>query len=193
MGDIHTIHQVLSEEIFEEVKEETRSVGFVDLSVGNGDTFYMTFPSIQLDRLLYKVLEEHYGAPITPIVAFLRLNTACLDGTKRIHSDRDILGDTPSHAAVFYITNDKLIKSGTAFYKHAVYGNYLPEGADQDEREYSDESLWEMTDLKEGMENCLVTYPANRFHSRYPHKSWGRDQSDGRLIWTAFFNLDKET
>jgi hypothetical protein len=189
MGNIHTIVDVLSEERYEKAKLEASTASYGELDVGHGDTFYMTFPSIDLDKVLYKVLEEHYGAPITPIVAFLRLNTACLDGTQRIHSDRDILGDTPSHAAVYYITDDKLIRSGTAFYKHAVYGDYLPAGEDQDEKEYSDTSLWTITDIKEGKANSMVTYPANRFHSRYPHRAWGRDQTDGRLIWTAFFDI----
>lgn len=197
MGNIHTIDDVLSEEKYEEVRLEARNAIYAEVNFQSSEDkddgspeFVATFPSINLDRMLYGILEDHYKSSITPIVAFLRLNTARLDCKQRIHSDRDILGDTPSHAAVYYITDCNLIKNGTAFYKHAVYGDYLPEGLDQDEKEYSDESLWEMTEIVEGKRNCLVTYPANRFHSRYPHKSWGRDQSDGRLTWTAFFNVE---
>jgi hypothetical protein len=209
MEDVHIIKDVLKENEFESLTQETKfnfnSAGifkrsnvnwfcsgeYAGFDADNGDTFYLKFANPHLDSILFKTLEEHYKCSITPIVAFLRLNTGLLDNKQRIHSDRDILGDTPSHAAVYYITEDKTTENGTAFYRHKLYGDYLSEGIEQSEKEYSSKSLWERTGLVQGNANSMVTYPANRFHGRFPHKSWGKDETDGRLIWTAFFNLDK--
>jgi len=209
MEDVHIIKDVLKENEFESLTQETKSnfnsAGiserpnvncfcsgeYTGLATGNGETFYLKFPSPYLDLALFKILEEHYKCSITSIVAFLRLNTGLLDNKLRIHSDRDMLGDTPSHAAVYYITEDKTTENGTAFYRHKLHGEYHHEDIEQGEEEYGDESLWERTGLVQGNANSMVTYPANRFHGRFPHKSWGKDETDGRLIWTAFFNLDK--
>ena len=191
MKNVHTIENIFSEEEFKKIQEGGKATQYDSLYVGQGDTFHMAFSSYYLNESLYKVLEKHYNASIDPIVAFVRLNTACLDDTLRIHSDRDILGDTPSHAAVFHITDNPEVENGTAFWKHKTHGEYLPAGVNQDESEYGDISLWEFQDLAKGKENCLVTYPANRFHSRYPHQAWGEDAQDGRIIWAAFFNVEE--
>ena len=147
MKDIHIIENILSEEKLAEIQQACRLADFGEIDVGCGDVFYMNFPSISLNDILYGALEDHYNTPIEPIVALLRLNTACLDDTLRIHSDRDILGDTPSHAAVFHITDNPEVENGTAFWKHKTHGEYLPAGVNQDESEYGDISLWEFQDL----------------------------------------------
>ena len=48
---------------------------------------------------------------------------------------------------------------------------------------------WELQDVVQGVENTMVTYPCEYFHSKYPRQAWGTSPKDCRLVFIMFYKL----
>lgn len=118
---------------------------------------------------------------------FARLNTEKHDIHFRIHADsksRDDMGRLfyPEMACVFYPFSTP--GHGTGLFRHPQWGDSCPVGHGL---AFShDDGRWEMYDYYEGVENTSFVYPANKYHSRTPHKSFGQSRRDGRIVIVNF-------
>jgi hypothetical protein len=144
-------------------------------------------------EMFYHFLSIYLGRTITPRLEYFRLGTKEDSATTYIHAD----SGCARNAAVWYLSEppDGVV-AGTAFWKHKETAKW---GVDVNDRENadllakldadgSDESKWVMTGLSGQKFNRLVTYPTDIFHSRYPQDAWGNDASDGRIVFTCFFD-----
>ncbi len=119
---------------------------------------------------------------------FARLNTEKHDTSFRIHADSASIDETgqrwfhPEMACVFYPFSTP--GHGTGLFRHPRWGDSCPKGLGY---AFShDDGRWEMYDYYEGVENTCFVYPANKYHSRVPHKSFGQSKRDGRIVIVNF-------
>lgn len=171
------IDGVLEEGIFHALRSTARSAYYEPMDRGDNTSIYVAPVAQFFERRLRDVIEKEYGEFKT-ITSYLRSNTPTVDSHLRVHSDRDILGQNPTHGIVFFID---ISEGGTGFYNHREYGESLPTGIDQPEEEYGDESLWTFREYIEGKPNRIIGYPANKFHMRHPVVP-----TEDRLIWVSF-------
>lgn len=138
-----------------------------------------------LEMLIARVL----GA-VNITLSFYRLGTPENEPTTFIHADQNCA----QWACVLYLNPPNQCHGGTAFWKHKATGlEALPAGRIEEfyqsiNQDGNDPASWEMTGLVGMKYNRAVLYNSQMFHSRYPEQGWGTGPSDGRLIWTAFFN-----
>jgi hypothetical protein len=125
-------------------------------------------------------------------LSFARCSTATVDSGVRIHSDQ---GMGASHAWVWYSQDtpqdsDNGTCYGTAFFTHETWGDRFSGTAAEHDRllaeESMDESRWRVQQVVPMQRNRLAVYPADLFHSRYPHDGWGTSSRDGRVVIVGF-------
>jgi len=144
-------------------------------------------------ELFYEGISSILSREVVPSMEYFRLGTKEDSATTYIHAD----GGCAKNAAVWYLTDapDGVV-AGTAFWKHKETGKEFLSEADAQDAELlakldadgADESKWVMTGLVGQKFNRLTMYRTNHFHSRYPKEAWGNDASDGRIVFTAFFD-----
>ena len=132
------------------------------------------------------MLEGCFG-PIEMLGMAFRLNYNDEEPNCAIHSD---LG-WGTHALVLYLSEGP---GGTAFWKHKKTGTDRIDVGDvwlfeQVNKDWNDENCWELEHLVPMKFNRAIIYESALFHSRYPFKAFGDSPSTGRLIVTAFFNI----
>lgn len=126
-------------------------------------------------------------------LSMLRLELESDEPTSWIHADT-ICGS--QYALVGYMNDSPLKMGGTAFWKHSICGESNTEFKDNDlvgmflvKDSHSDQS-WEITGMAGYKKNRVVIYHSDRFHSRFPRKSFGTTKEDGRLIYVCFFDIN---
>ena len=122
---------------------------------------------------IYQIIEKNFFSNnIIPTACYFRLSTPNIDCDIRIHTDQNHC----QWIGILYMTESDDDLSGTAFWEHPTYGNYLyTEAKDKEidniiEYEGKDESIWKLDTVVGARENRLLIYPSNMFHSRYPFK-----------------------
>jgi hypothetical protein len=110
-----------------------------------------------------------------------------------IHAD-----NTTRWAGVCYLTPNAPLSAGTGLFKHKATGltshPYKADGTPDNElmneiyKDSQDYTTWEMTDRLANVYNRLVIYRGDYFHASLDY--FGRDQYDGRLFQTFFFNTE---
>lgn len=130
-----------------------------------------------------KVTPDGYESKL----AFARLNTENLDTGFRIHSDGKTADNNgkmfqPEYAAVFYPFDTP--GHGTALFTHKLIGDRSKPL--QGKAFKIDDGMWSVSEWYEGKENTAFYYEANRYHCRYPFKSFGSTIKDGRIIIVNF-------
>lgn len=146
------------------------------------------------------LLEEVLGHRIDVKMAFFRLNLAGELPHSWVHSDEVCQSE---YAGVLYLNTPEQCRGGTAFWKHRELGiDRLPapdeleaEGLDPAKwyalmnEHWRELGRWEQVSLVGMRFNRLITYPVNRFHSRYPFEGFGQGPQDGRLVWVVFYSF----
>jgi hypothetical protein len=173
-------NNVLSTGMHNAISNTAKSLLYVPMDEVK-DQIYVAYCPKFFSNELDEVIEEEYGKFRT-LASYFRRNGPSVDTTPRIHSDRDINGEHPTHGIIYYIDIEE---GGTAFYHHSKHGYSLPHGIDQPEEEYSDESLWKFREIIAGAPNRMIGYEANLFHQRYPTVS-----NTERLIWASFIVVE---
>ena len=171
------IDNALSAGMFNAIQNTARVSHYEPINIEDNSSIFLANCPNFFERQLNSLVEERIGKYET-IVSYFRINTPSVDTELRIHSDRDMLGKQPTDAIIYYIDVES---GGTGFFDHELYGDRLPEGVDQPESEYTDESLWTYKSHIEGKPNRLIHYPANLFHCRYPYEATSQ-----RLVWVSF-------
>ena len=156
-----------------------------------------TFNVAAVPDLMRQVLRTEVER-MMPVVyhglCFARCSTATVDTGARIHSDH---GMGATHAWVWYSQDPPEDPDptggtlhGTAFFTHKVFGERVQGTTEEHERilveEAMDESRWTVRQIAPMKRNRLVVYPADLFHSRYPHDGWGASARNGRVVVVGF-------
>lgn len=156
----------------------------------------------RVDEYLSKVI----GSPVELKENYFRLGTSLEMPTSYIHADNALA----RFACVWYLSDcpDSVV-GGTAFWrnkelgitqtptleevsKYSQFKGDAPVGDRYIEfinEQGMDEGKWDMIGLVGHKFNRLTIYPTEVFHSRFPKEGWGKNVTDGRLVWTGFFNL----
>lgn len=144
-------------------------------------------------EMFWDFVSHFMGKTVIPRLQYFRLGTKEDSSTTYIHVDNTC----GRWACVWYLSEPpEGVVAGTAFWKHKETGL---EGLNESHRtqkeflekldsEGADESKWNMTGLVGQKFNRLTIYPTSIFHSRYPQDAWGNDASDGRIVYTGFFD-----
>ncbi len=171
---------IFNEGMLSAIQNTARSHMYHPLSRVDETSIFVSKCPDFFERRLNKVLEEEFGEFET-ITSYFRSNTPDVDNHMRVHSDRDIMGQQPTHGVVFYMD---ITEGGTGFYDHKIHGDRLAPGVDQSEEEYGDESLWTFREFIEGKPNRMIAYPSEMFHMRHPILP-----SSDRLVWVSFIKV----
>jgi hypothetical protein len=172
-----------------------RNAKFNKFALDKKDFYINDLPLRYVDKIT-EVISQLKGGKVQYKKQFLRLSTVNQDNDVRIHSD--YTWGCKYAAVLYFSTSPKWhIAEGTAFFKHKIYGHELTyEYSDIADEILSDENSikthWILDSIIGAKENRLLIYPTSYFHSRYPFKSWGKDKTDGRIIWVGFFDIKKE-
>jgi hypothetical protein len=179
---------VLSEAELASLREYCRKPGYRRMPKGNGTfIFYKDIPK-DINEKLTAQARFNTGKNLKDIISFVRLNTSVHDIEFRIHADQDIFGQKPTVAGLFYL--DSSNTTGTAFFKHPVYGKRAIK-----EEHYiftEDDNQWEIYDMVYSESNSMITYDAQLYHARQPWVSQGKDQKDGRIVLVKFMRESNE-
>ena len=156
----------------------------------------VTYPDISLDippRLMGEVIHgirEATGKRTSNVKIFLRLSTFGVDAPHQAHTDT-IMG---SSALMLYLNKADDCQGGTAFVKHKATGldsNPVNETEEIVWRtDVNNYDAWEQTSICEMKENRALIFDANTMHRAEPVGGFGSDANDGRLVLTAFFDLE---
>lgn len=152
---------------------------------------FWDFLSAKLNRDVKPFEVSHNGGSVK--LQYFRLGMKDDSSTTYIHVD----SSCAQFACVWYLSEPPSgVVAGTAFWRHKETGLEAIGGKDLDNKELlekldsegADESKWQMTGLVGQKFNRLTIYPTSLFHSRFPQDAWGNDATDGRIVYTAFFN-----
>lgn len=133
------------------------------------------------------------GVTIEPKLTCFRLNLAGELPHSWVHSD----GICADYASVLYLNLPEQCYGGTAFWRHRELEiDRIPRKHDlalgaHITAEWKRLEPWERTDFVPMEWNKFVTYPTERFHSRYPFEGFGQGPQDGRLIWICFYDVSE--
>lgn len=175
------VENVLDSHALLSLKNYARNIPFKKVEKGNNTFLYLTQVPPNVTKVLQVAMEKAVGAKLKEVITFLRLNTSELDTEFRIHTDAKVLNQKPEVSAVFYLDTDSF--SGTALFEHKIYGRYgKPEG----EIFTEDDGNWNCYLKYFAVENSMFICNSDLYHGRFPWKSYGKDQSDGRIVIVKF-------
>ena len=190
-----------TDDVLKEALDHAKEKGFEKVQTGDlttpGDkivnkSFVALLPTKTLESLHTEKISLMMRKPIKHIFSFIRRATDEEDTDWRIHADTVIMGQQPTHAAVWYMSEKPQgLDCGTAFWSHHKHGIDLdPSNVMEFNRILTEDAnkkeLFELDGLVGYKQNRVVIYRANRFHSKYPNKAW----KDGRIVLATFFKID---
>jgi hypothetical protein len=189
------LDDVLEAEYFKQIQKAAQNSIFKTIEDGD-KKFYVSFPPQDLSLKIQEAIELVYGQKILVVNSCLRMYTEFLSNNWGIHADTNVLSSVkPSHGAVFFLSENKEFINGTALWKHKQHGYALPEMTDNETNNftntsYNDEDQWDVSSIIGGINNRLISYPANYFHSKFPKQAWGSTQENCRLILAMFYKIE---
>ncbi len=180
----------------EQIREEILSANFTDEVGPDG----YNYTGICLDNQpdLTKEIAALVGFDVEIKLSCFRVSYEKEMPHNHVHSD----GICAKYAGILYLNPNHQRRGGTAFWRHKVGGwdslpaddELIKDGRDPVEfnldmvEEWQRKDQWAMCGFAEMKFNRFITYPTKMFHSRYPHEAFGTTLSDGRLIWTVFYD-----
>lgn len=186
-GTIHTdgfqlIENIFTPNEFEDLKRQLQSSTYLPFPLDKPQILYLAPVPKAYDDALTIWAESIVESKLNQLRSFARLNTEDLDTNFRVHSDGKIYGAYPDIACVFYInTRDD---SGTAFYESPIYGRQSP--GDEYNVHKVDDGNWSQYAKVFEKENSMLIYNARLYHGRFPWKSYGHSEEDGRIVIVKF-------
>jgi len=132
-----------------------------------------------------KICTQTY-MPVDPVLTFFRLSVPGPRAPHYVHTDLM----TARYTLLVYMTEEP--GAGTGFYRHKRTGmNKHPTEPDLIQAWVDDQrdlSLWEETNFVPMKANRAVIFDAAAMHCALPTTGFGKDISDGRLVFTMFWN-----
>lgn len=180
----------------EELREKVLSTEFKTETGPDG----AKYTGIQTDYQpnLDKEIADLVGFKVDVKLSCYRINYQGEFPGRHVHSD----GVCAEYAGILYLNLNHQRRGGTAFWRHRVGGwESMPTdeeliAAGVDPLRFNEDMVeewkrpepWELCGFAEMKFNRFITYPTKMFHSRYPHEAFGNNKTDGRLIWTVFYD-----
>lgn len=191
------LDDVLKRKEFLEYQAYLQNTALYQMVEADGNKkFYITNVPHGLQEKITTCLEKLWNAEIKIVLSGIRKATQYLDTNWAIHSDLYVGSEeSPQHGAVFYISQNESELNGTALWRHKELGYRMPRNLSKDkvmelsDRDYNDIDKWELSSIIGGIENRLVSYPAEYFHSKFPSKAWGTTQKDCRIVFVLFYSV----
>tara|TARA_R110000737_G_C14624761_1_gene494663 strand:+ start:61120 stop:61680 length:561 start_codon:yes stop_codon:yes gene_type:complete len=125
------------------------------------------------------------------ILTFIRKAHKDFDTDPRIHSDGIINNQYVDVASVLYINESEGVypRNGTMFYEHRIHGEALPKdvtGEVYNEvlRDSNHIGRFRETDRVYAKPNRLLSYPAQKFHAKFPPKI----EKGERIVLVTFYS-----
>ena len=179
---------------FDSFKDWVNNDAYFTTELHGGEGFEIARIPESVNKSILKDLEEALGTKVKVNYSFLRLSTKDIDSDMRIHSDTYMDSD---YALVLYLTDppEESFECGTAFWDHQKYGSKFKGTKEEYNKVLNDSSnldKWSMKKIVQMKQNRMVVYPTSYFHSRFPFSGWGKDKTDGRVIWVVFFDKVKD-
>lgn len=170
----------LPEGLFQQLSDYCQHKEFQLIIVGEKEFLILPTPPTLIKHLQKS---EH-----EIILTFIRKAHKEFDTEARIHADGIINNEKTDLASVLYISESQTL-NGTAFWEHHKHGKSLP--ADVTEQEFnrlliedsSDLSKWRQVGFVQNVQNRLLTYNANHFHSKFPSVI----QHGERIVLVTFY------
>ena len=191
------LDDVLKRKEFLEYQSYLQNVAPYQVVEADGNKkFYVTNVPHGLQEKITISLEKIWNAEIKIVLSGIRKATQYLDTNWAIHSDLYVgTKESPQHGAVFYISQNESELNGTALWRHKELGYRMPRNLPKDkvmelsDRDYNDIDKWELSSIVGGIENRLVSYPSEYFHSKFPSKAWGTTPKDCRIVFVLFYSI----
>jgi hypothetical protein len=191
------LDDVLEKKEFLEYQSYLQNVDlYQEVEADGNKKFYITNAPGGLEEKITTYLEKTWNAKVKVVLSGIRKATQYLDTDWAIHSDLCVGSEEiPEYGAVFYISQNESELNGTALWRHKEMGYRMPRNLSKDEvmrlsdRDYNDIDKWELSSVIGGIENRLVSYPAEYFHSKFPSKAWGVTQKDCRIVFVLFYSV----
>ena len=98
---------------------------------------------------------------------------------------------------MFYISQNQNELNGTALWRHKDLGYEMPTDWPKEhvmeisDRDYNNIDKWELSSVIGGIENRLVSYPSEYFHSKFPKQAWGVTPQNCRIVCALFYSIIK--
>lgn len=179
-----------------EIRDKALKAGFGPV-VHFGDTY--NHIGLSYDPGLVPAIEAAVGFPIVPKMQFFRCDTE--EDVLKCAVHADVV--CAKYASLLYLVPPQRCSGGTAFWTHGAYGwDSMPTQGQvrqvgEDPATYGDKlgedwkhaDRWTMNGFVSMRFNRFITYPTDRFHSRFPFGSFGDNFEDGRLIWVCFYDM----
>jgi hypothetical protein len=181
----------------ETVRQSAIRAGFGTWAPNKGDIgadFYEGVSFWGDHASLFKALYKQLGT-IIPSSMFFRITNPKMEHAL-IHSDREYGENT----AIVYLSPLRLVRSGTAFYKHRETG--MKDMPPLDELMLNQKFFlkirqqmldakdkdWEEIEFVEAKYNRCLVFDAPKIHCRIPKLGYGNTETDSRMVWVCHFN-----
>ena len=193
------LDNALEEKVFCEYKNYLQNSATYELMEADGNKkFYITKIPYGLQEKITEALEKVWNKKIRIILATVRKATQYLDKEWGIHSDLYVGSEErPEYGAVLYVSQNQNELNGTALWRHKDLGYEMPTDWPKEhvmeisDRDYNNIDKWELSSVIGGIENRLVSYPSEYFHSKFPKEAWGTTQKDCRIVCALFYSIIK--
>jgi hypothetical protein len=162
----------------------------LDYQVRNHDGVDYDGVGIGPDPGIKPLIEDAVGFTIKQRLLFFRLGMTGIKTAGYIHCDQNC----GQYAGVLYLNLPHQRYGGTSFWRHKEFEiSEMPDNANDVavatlRNDSLDESKWERDGHVEMRFNRFVTYPARRFHSRYPNVIEAATKEEGRLILAVMYD-----
>ena len=193
------LDNALEEKVFCEYKNYLQnSAVYSTIEADDTKKFYVTPIPYGLQEKITEALQKVWNQEIKIVLATVRKATQYLDKEWGIHSDLYVGSEeVPEYGAVLYMSQNDQELNGTALWRHKKFGYQMPrdwpkeEVIEISEKDYNDIDKWELSSVIGGIENRLVSYPSEYFHSKFPKQAWGVTQQNCRIVCALFYSIIK--
>lgn len=121
-----------------------------------------------------------FGQPVNIKTAFMRLSTMGVQAPHQAHHDA-LMGQ---YSLMLYLNRAEHCRGGTSLVRH-VSGDDVTHW----ESDHNKPDMWRVYSLCEMRPNRAFIFRADLMHRAEPIGGFGSDASDGRLVYTAFFDV----
>ena len=178
---------------YESLRSLADAAKFCDLRSPQDGVIY---PNINLDiaeeakKEVTDKLCRLFNSGVNIRTIFSRLSLAGVKAPHQAHTDAAM----GQYSLMLYLNRPEHCAGGTAIVRHIETGaEKNPTTTEQEEiwkRDTNEYSAWEAVFMCDMKPNRAFIFPADLYHRAEPVSGFGTDATDGRLVLTAFFDLE---
>lgn len=185
---INVINNFLPDELYKELRDAADNASFAGVENPLEGIVYpdvsIDIPDSVAEKIISSLSELHGYSEIAPSLMFLRLTTENTSKAPHIvHSDLEMGG----FSLMLYLSEG----GSTDFMHHETGFNYHP-SSDEEltcwQSDTNDVTKWSRYESVDMAENRAVIFDAGLMHMAAPVGGFGKNQKDGRLVLTCFYD-----